>query len=537
MTTTTALRPFVHIFRTDSAKYVYDVNSGRVAEITDLNWEILANWDKEDDHVARASAGRFSADEVARARDRIIRRGEEGKLFSTKRPKALRSPYGRDAAEHRLSHECNQLILSVTDSCNMRCKYCYYTSGRDSERTHGSSLMSWETAEKALRLFFSRSTCSMAKYMAQQAEIAKGKVFRSLDVAAKPCVGFYGGEPLINWPLMRRVIEYVRGALNGDQYLINCTINGTLLTPEIMGFMAEHSVTLSISLDGPKDLHDRYRRFADGRETWDVVVSNLRHMRENMREYYDDHVNLLGVIAPPNDLVRLWDFIAETDWLPKRSIRFNSVDPGSPSCFWSCLRPEEREVAGGETLWPLYVEAALSGKFDADKLPDDPKERKRLNFLRGSYNLFISHAYCRTRFQREGDEMLPDVLPCNFGMCLPGQERLFVAVDGRILPCERLPSEAPDLQIGHVDAGLNVDAIMRLAEGNTALTEDKCINCWNVRMCSVPCHSILGPDGRLSREAKLSACEAARRKTDSALSSMCEILEKDPKALKFMDAM
>jgi len=534
-TTAIAERPFVYLFRTDNAKYAYDVNSGKVATLSDLNWAILANWEKSDEDIARSPEGPFPVKDIERARSLIRDLGENGEIFSPKRPKAVKSPHTRESAARKLSEECRQLILCVSEACNLRCKYCYYTSGRDSERTHGSRLMSWETAEKALAFFLARSYKTMEKYKAQQIELKEGKEIRGSDVIPRPCVGFYGGEPLTNWPLMKRVIEFVRAQKDGKEYLINCTINGTLLTPAIMRFMADNEISLNVSLDGPQDYHDRYRRFVDGSPSWDVVVSKLKYMQENMREYYDENVHLLGVMAPPSDMRHLLDFVLTADFMPRRGIRFNGVDEDS-SCFWSNLSAEDREISNGG-LWDEYVEAAAQGKFITGYAPKEDRERRYLTFLRHMYNLMVSKAYNRTRYLYEGKSLVPDTVRNNFGMCLPGQERIFVTIDGRLLPCERLPSEAPDLWIGDLDNGFDFDAVMKICETNPALLEDKCVNCWNIRMCTVPCHELIDAEGRLSREAKLKACEGSKEASHNSLWAMCTILEKNPRALEFMDNM
>jgi uncharacterized protein len=135
------------------------------------------------------------------------------------------------------------------------------------------------------------------------------------------------------------------------------------------------------------------------------------------------------------------------------------------------------------------------------------------------------------------EDAVPDVYLTNWGMCLPGLSRIFVTVDGDILPCERLPSRAPAFRVGNIDSGFDMDAVMAVAEGNAAMTAEECRECWNVRMCQIPCSKIVGPDGRLSREAKLKACEGAKMRTELALGSMCTILERNPDALRFLDEM
>jgi len=526
--------PFVHLFQTEEAKYAYDVNSNDVLHVDDLHWAVLSNWDKSDSEIA-ASLPATAEREVSDTRAQIRQLGETNELFSANRPKAVKPAFTRDYAEETLKANCTQLVLCVSEVCNLRCKYCYYTGGRIAERRHSHSMMTWETAEKALRFFVPRCQGTLARWKKQCAALKSGQKVSIGDAAPRPCIGFYGGEPLTNWPLVKRVTEYVRALDDGDEYLINCTLNGTLLRPEIARFMAANTVTLNVSLDGPKEYHDRYRRFANGKPSWDTVVKNLRWMKENLPAYYAEHVALLGVMAPPLDLLKLAEFYQDWDLMPGRAIRFNGLQSEDPPCFWNSLEPEQKRITGREELWAEYVEAASSGALSFSRPPESPRAERRYRFLRHMYDLHLVPAYCRTGRMYAGKAILPPTVHLNFGMCLPGQERVFVRVDGKMLPCERLPSQAPDLIIGDVDNGFDMDAIMNICEKNAAVSADQCIKCWNVSMCSVPCSSIVNAEGRISREAKLEACGKLRQRNHMSLESMCTILEKNPKALEFLN--
>jgi uncharacterized protein len=96
---------------------------------------------------------------------------------------------------------------------------------------------------------------------------------------------FFGGEPLTNMPLIRQVVEYaLRGAAHkGKQVEFSLTTNATLLTPELVDFFAAHRFGISISMDGPKVIHDRNRRSVGGKGTYDVVVKKARMLLERYR--------------------------------------------------------------------------------------------------------------------------------------------------------------------------------------------------------------------------------------------------------------
>jgi len=528
--------PFVHLFQTEEAKYAYDVNSNKVLRVDDLYWAVLSDWNKSDREIA-ASIPEATQSEVSDTRARIQSLSESNELFSTNRATAVKAAFTREYAEEALKTECTQLVLCVSERCNLRCKYCYYTGGRIAERRHGVNLMTWETAEKALRFFLPRTEGTRAKWREQRLAVENGRTVPAGDSANRPCVGFYGGEPLTNWPLMKRVIEYVRARDKDRDYLINCTLNGTLLTPEIAKFMAANEAHLNISLDGPREYHDRYRKFANGRPSWETVVKNLRWMKENLPEYYAEHVGCLGVMAPPLDLRKLAEFVEDWELMPGSGIRFNGLQSEDPPCFWDSLDEDQKRIAGREELWNEYVEAAVAGKLSFARPCASQKEERRLRFLRHMYDIHLGLAYSRTSRMHAGKALLPPTMYLNFGMCLPGQERVFVRVDGKILPCERLPSQAPDLIIGDVDNGFDMDAIMNICDQNAAISADQCIKCWNASMCTIPCSSIVNAQGRISRDSKLEACKQARIRSHGALQSMCIVLERNRRALEFLNEL
>jgi uncharacterized protein len=524
--------PFVYLFETEAAKYAYDVNSRRIMEIDDLRWALLSDWKAGDEEVARRAGGGATADEARAVRQEIEALGARGEMFSPIRASAIRAPFLREELQKELTCNCHQLILNVSEQCNLRCSYCYYGGASEIERRHSSRMMTWETAKKALDFFLPRCQGTLAVWKAQ---IKDPSLARDPGDVERPCVGFYGGEPLMNWPLVKRVIEYVRSLEDGDAYLLNFTTNATLLTPERSDFLGANHVVLLVSLDGPKELHDRYRRFTAGGPTWDIVSENLRYMKEKMPDYYKRYVGLSCVLAPPLDLRDVVAFVENWELNTGLGMRFSALGDDVPSCFWEPIDRLDRRIGGQKELWQEYVAAVHAGRIADDYAPSGPREARRLRALRHLHDRRLLKVYGRTKNMTRGKALLPETVHTNFGMCPPGRERLFVQVDGRFCPCERVPSQAVDFIIGDLEHGFDIDAIMRLGDGNAALLEDKCRDCWNLAMCTTICKSLVGGDGRLSRESKLKECEISKRTNHTALVDMCTILEKNPNALSFLD--
>lgn len=141
---------------------------------------------------------------------------------------------------YHTKYMCHYLTLQVTQQCNLRCEYCAY-SGMYENRVHTNKKMDFEMAKKAIDFFIEHSR-------------------ESKDII----VGFYGGEPLLMFPLIKQCVEYIESIVEGKKISYAMTTNGTLLNDEVADFLAEHEVILSISLDGSKEEHNLHRKFASG---------------------------------------------------------------------------------------------------------------------------------------------------------------------------------------------------------------------------------------------------------------------------------
>lgn len=177
-------------------------------------------------------------------------------------------PLRRESSNRIFSrHRIGLLYLLVSNDCNLRCRYCSIECGERKPEHFIYSRMSTQTAEKGLRLFL-----------------------RLLDSRVRsPQVIFYGGEPLLNWPVIEDSIHRIRdmekeGLFNGAAVECSIVCNGTLVTPEIASQMRKLSLRASVSIDGLARHHDLYRRYRDGRGSWDEAVRGYRLLKDHLGE-------------------------------------------------------------------------------------------------------------------------------------------------------------------------------------------------------------------------------------------------------------
>lgn len=115
-------------------------------------------------------------------------------------------------------------------------------------------------------------------------------------------IGFYGGEPLLQFDLMCRIIEYAEERMRGRPLTFNMTTNGSLLNNKIIEYLEAHKVRTLISLDGPKEINDKNRVFKNGSGTYETVINNIKHIKENHPSYFNNVS--INMVIDPSGLLR-----------------------------------------------------------------------------------------------------------------------------------------------------------------------------------------------------------------------------------------
>ena len=183
---------------------------------------------------------------------------EEGCFFNYKyRPKLTE----KQLNDIILKSPSSNLVLSVTEDCNMRCKYCLYSELYENSVTYSKQNMSWEIAKKSVDQYF---------------ELHNEKEKRGYKKS--PSITFFGGEPLIQYKLIKKVIEYASGVREDTRFYI--TTNGLLLSQKVIDFFINHDVFITFSLDGYKANHDRNRVLENGNPTFDKIFSNIQKLQQ-----------------------------------------------------------------------------------------------------------------------------------------------------------------------------------------------------------------------------------------------------------------
>ncbi len=496
--------PFIHKFETDQHQYVYDVNTRRIVRVSPVVWNIIEDFGRLRKRQLLAKySPRYKGGQIMASLKAIASSRKREGVFLSFRPKQIRLVYTEDRIRQMLSSQRKQIILNVTEDCNFRCSYCIYGGGYADHRTHGARRMKWDVARPAIDEFLSSSGESEHRV-----------------------VSFYGGEPLLNLSLIKKCVKHVKDNQSGKTTRFSLTTNGSVLTGPTAGFLAEEQFTILASLDGPANVHDRHRQWVSGRPTWEQVTANLKSFLSKYPDYRTNgKLNFNAVVTPGADLLEVEEFFTSCDMFTREMhLRISAQGPkDAPSP--KSIPPIDQKVTGGAALHAKFISNLRSGAINRDR-------GNRAFWVQiGAFEEPFLRFHKRTYLTPH----LPEV-SCPMTTCILGERRVFVSVDGDYFPCERVP-ETDDLKIGDIRNGLDVPKVHRLLERWIDATRNQCRSCWCLLTCNPGCFANVNEGGKITPEAKRTACAEHRNKAHQLLIHYCSVLESDPKAFDYMAEM
>lgn len=341
----------------------------------------------------------------------------------------------------------NDIVLQATRDCNFKCRYCLYAGNNDFERHHQKVNMSWEIAKKSIDFLHDHSLNT-----------------DSIKIS------FYGGEPLLNFDLIVKIVKYVYEKIKTKNINYNMTINGSLLTDEIIDFLVLHAFDVSISLDGPKDIQNNHRKFkSNGGNTFDIVKNNIFKIKNKYSEYFNTHISFLPVYIEDENFNDVLSFFKEL-----------GVDE-------SKITPLQANLNGIDYIYSEYHLASLVEKYT-----------------------FSQNEFFLLQNNLNKNNLLPSVWHHN-GQCIPGIQRVFIDTYGMLFPCEKI-TEDKTFCIGNIDSGFDVNKVINILNIGK-LTEAECKKCWAGRLCEI-CVSLCNDidNQKISRDKKLYTCEQQKQR-------------------------
>ena len=318
------------------------------------------------------------------------------------------------------------LCLHIAHDCNLACQYCFAEEGE----YHGRrALMSFEVGKKALDFL-----------------IANSGNRRNLEV------DFFGGEPLMNWEVVKQLVEYGRSKEKeyNKNFRFTMTTNGVLLNDEIMEYCNREMSNVVLSLDGRKEVNDKMRPFRGGKGSFDLIVPKFQKFAEMRgdRDYY-----VRGTFTRHN-----LDFSKDVMEFADLGFRSMSIEP-------VVAKPEEEYAIREEDL-PQIME-----EYDhlAEEYIKRKKEGRGFNFFH--FNIDLNQGPCVAK---------------RLSGCGSGTEYLAVTPWGDLYPCHQFVGQEEFL-LGNVDTGVTNERIRDEFKLCNVYAKDKCRDCFARFYCSGGC--------------------------------------------------
>ena len=334
-------------------------------------------------------------------------------------------PFSKDTLYTLASHNCSQLVLSITENCNMRCEYCGYHSRY--EKNYREKEMSLDIAFKAINHYI-QNTIGLSEII----------------------ITFYGGEPLLRFDFLQQCVNYALQNSRGQNIKFFIATNATLLNEETIDFLYENNVLVSVSLDGPRALHDRYRFFENHKPTYDCIIENLKKVYYKYPEYFLSHFVILPVYAPPYNDALLCDYFENF-----------------PLDFLL-----------GELYVTPYFESVLKAKGKYENIIFDRQEKNKFE----KFNKISQDALYKYKNLITSTKLFKKTFPG--GNCIPGCRKLYVNAEGMFYVCEKV-IECKETCIGDVEQGINKELLYnQYVHAMNNYKTLKCSSCWAVHFCS-----------------------------------------------------
>ena len=443
-----AMKSRIHLYEQCGHYVLVDVNSGAVHLIDRMIYDIMDIFDgTNDERVKQELAGKYEEAELDEALGELKALIDEKLLFA---PDIAVPPTFKQKGVVK------SLCLMVAQDCNMRCKYCFGDGGSYGQER---AVMSPEVGKAAVD--FLLKNAGLRKHFE---------------------IDFFGGEPLMNMKTVKAVTNYVHQKekeLN-VHFKLTMTTNGLLLNEENRTWLNDNNLSLVLSTDGRKDVHDRMRPDAGGQGTYDRVMKNFKAMVDsrNGENYY-----MRGTYTKHN-----LDFTKDVLDMNDKGFDILSVEP--------VVAKDAPDYALTDAELPRIYE-------EYDRLTEAYMKRRRegRGFFFFHFNMDLSNGPCIAK---------------RLAGCGSGHEYYAVSENGDLYPCHQFVGRGK-YKLGDVFNGVNHPEVSQYFRESHVLNKPKCRDCWARFFCSGGCHANADLFNGDIREPWDTGCSIQRKRLESAI--------------------
>jgi uncharacterized protein len=397
------------------------------------------------------------------------------KKYSASRKIQINRPYITAEVLKKNLIELPQVIFEITQQCNLRCKYCIYSGKYYHQREHSKSFISLKTVKTGLDYIYN---------------IIKNREKKEFSI------GFYGGEPLIQFQLIKNIIKYSKLLFKNWKLYFSMTTNLTLANKKIVRFLISEDFKILVSLDGPKDNHDSKRVFRNGLGSFSKVMHNLHLIKNEDINFFEKNVSFSAVYSEDLSIMNFFKFFNENNLINKNRVRFSPVDTMNTN-YYKKYKPDKNRLQKNIIEIEEKIKKQITNKKILNPIETYFFERlmnnNKINFR--DFSLFL-------------------------GACI-FNSRLFIDVDGRFHLCEKLNNS---LFFGDVWEGHDFDKMIKIVDDFFSITDSNCSKCDYSFLC-LPCYVFFADKGFF--KLNTDACKVKKKGLLRCLKNIVDLGELD----------
>lgn len=443
----------IHTFKIKDINIAVDINSGAVHVVEDIVYDILKLIDKKPSDKCPKEIIKalpmYSQDTIEQAYKEIVELFNAEMLFTE-------DEYSEIAENIHRSSVVKALCLHVSHDCNLRCGYCFAGTGN----FEGSRcIMDLETGKKAIDFV-----------------IANSGNRRNIEV------DFFGGEPLMNFDMVKELTKYIRDVekTHNKNFRLTLTTNGVLLDEDKLAFINENMSNLVLSIDGRPSVNDHMRKTVSGGGSYDIIMPKLKAAAQSRNQ---DNYYVRGTFTRHN-----LDFCKDVIHLAEQGFKQISVEP----------------VVGGDELDYSIKEEDLPFIYEQyEQLAEEYLKRWEgenwFNFFH--FMIDLTQGPCVIK---------------RLSGCGAGCEYVAITPEGDIYPCHQFVGNSEFL-LGNVHEGtFNNEKTQVFADAHV-YKKPKCSTCWAKFYCSGGCHANAYQFGGNINNPYEIGCEMEKKRVECAL--------------------
>ena len=444
----------IHRYQKKGLNFVLDVNSGAVHLLDDISYAVSGLLDENMGDTCPQSIidalPDYTADEIREAYDELYELKKAGQLFA-------QDDYIDVSRYIPVNAPVKALCLHVAHDCNLRCKYCFASTG---DFGQGRKIMPPDIAKKAIDFV-----------------IARSGVRHNIEV------DFFGGEPLMAWNTVTQTVDYARSLEEkyNKKFRFTLTTNGLLLDEDKRKYINENMDNCVLSLDGRREVNDEFRKTVAGTGSYDTIVPKFKALVDERDPNLDYYAR--GTFTSHN-----LDFAEDVLSIADAGFDRLSVEPvtADPGCGYDLTEDDLPKI-----------------EAEYDRLTDIMLERKKEGkpFTFFHFMVDLDQGPCVVKRLRG---------------CGAGYEYVAVTPDGDIYPCHQFVGKDEFKQGSVLDQSFNMDIAQKFA-GMNIYSRPKCQKCWAKFYCSGGCSAANYNMNHDMNDSYDLGCEMERKRLECAI--------------------